>query len=405
MKNPSRRDLLKSAAAAPFAIGSAGALRWLPGGDDRCLVVLELEGGNDGLNTLIPVDFDAYARARPDIGEVRKGAHRLGDGYALHPGMSAMARLVKEGTCTVIHGVGYPDPDRSHFRSRDIWHTADPGFTRREAGTSGWLGRAADLLADRGAAVPGLSVGSLGLPLALRSKRVVVPSLERIEDYQVLVDPAGGKEAVRRDAIVSLIEGGNRSGSGLDRFLKDVARSAVDGAERMREALHRYSPKAKYPATSLGRRLQLLARELVSGFGTRLFHLGFGGFDTHARQQPTHTALLSLLSNAVAAFVADLQGHGLLDRTIILIHSEFGRRVAQNKSMGTDHGAAAPVFMLGGGVDPGLSGKPPSLMDLLDGDLRPTCDFRELYGASLRRLGIDEKPVLGRAWKGLDPFS
>ena len=372
---------------------------------DPVLVVVQLSGGNDYLNTVVPYQDPNYYDNRQTLHFPEEELHKLDDELAFNPSMGPMKEIYDRGDMAIVHGVGWEKSTRSHFRAMDIWHTADPGFTRREAGTSGWLGRAADLLADRGAAVPGLSVGSLGLPLALRSKRVVVPSLERIEDYQVLVDPAGGKEAVRRDAIVSLIEGGNRSGSGLDRFLKDVARSAVDGAERMREALHRYSPKAKYPATSLGRRLQLLARVLVSGFGTRLFHLGFGGFDTHARQQPTHTALLSLLSNAVAAFVADLQGHGLLDRTIILIHSEFGRRVAQNKSMGTDHGAAAPVFMLGGGVDPGLSGKPPSLMDLLDGDLRPTCDFRELYGASLRRLGIDEKPVLGRAWKGLDPFS
>jgi uncharacterized protein (DUF1501 family) len=400
-----RRDLLRRAAAVPLA-GAAGGLRWLPGGDDAALVVLELEGGNDGLNTVIPLDDARWAAARPQLAQVRNGAHALGGGFALHPALAALARRCRDGQAAIVHGAGYPGPDRSHFRSRDIWHVADPAHVAATAATTGWLGRAADWLAARGAAVPGLGVGSDQLPLVLQGRSVVVPVLQRLQDYQLLTDAAEGKGALRREAVLEVVAGARPpAGDALGAFLAEVAATAVAGAERLRERLAAYRPRAQYPDTELGRKLALLARVLVSGFGTRLAHVTLGGFDTHARQLPAHDALLRQLDGALGALLGDLDAHGALGRTVVLVHSEFGRRVAQNKSQGTDHGAAAPVFVCGGGVKPGCHGRAPDLGDLDQGDLRATCDFRALYAALLRRLRVDEVAVLGARHDGVDLFA
>lgn len=191
-----RRDLLKSLVLGPWFARSGLAGRWLPDGDAHSVIVLELEGGNDGLATLVPVDDPALPRVRKTLAEVRKGALAVAPGFALHPALAGVHRLVTRGQAAFVHAVGYPRPDRSHFRSRDVWHSADPALVKVAATTTGWLGRAADLLAERGAAVPALAVGGLGVPLVLRGARVVVPSLDRVEDYQVVVDPSGDRKSV-----------------------------------------------------------------------------------------------------------------------------------------------------------------------------------------------------------------
>jgi uncharacterized protein (DUF1501 family) len=174
-----------------------------------------------------------------------------------------------------------------------------------------------------------------------------------------------------------------------------VAKSAVDNAEALRTSLSGYRAAAEYPKTGLGRRLQLLARILISGFGTRLFHVNFAGFDTHASQLASHAVLLKQFSDAVTALVRDLKGHGKLDQVLVMVQSEFGRRVQQNKSRGTDHGKAGPMFFFGGGVRPGLHGQHPSLVKLDDGDLVHTVDFRALHGRALQFLGLDPQPLIG----------
>lgn len=395
-----RRQLLQAAAVAPLA----GSLRWLPGGDARSVVVIELEGGNDGLNMLIPLDDAAYAAARPTLSAVRNDALPLGDGHGLHAALRGVHELLQGGFGAVVHGVGYPTPDRSHFRSRDIWHTADVGYVVRTARSTGWLGRAADALAAAGAALPAMSVGSSGVPLMLAGQHVVVPSLERLEDCQLLVDPSGGAEDLRRQSVLELLATPVRDTDGTRSFLREVARSAADSAERLRVALATYAPKADYPDGELARSMQLLSRILVSGFGTRLLHLSFGGFDTHARQLPAHDGLLRTVSSALTALVQDLRAHGALGDVTILVHSEFGRRLAENNSRGTDHGAAAPVLVFGEGLAGKQIGTPPDLNDLQDGDPRATCDFRAVYAAILRRLRIDDRAVLGGGFDGVSLF-
>lgn len=385
-----RRSFLRAAAALPW-LGPAAAAAWLPRGDDRLLLVLELQGGNDGLNTVIPVDDPRYARARPNLQAVRRGARPLGDGTSLHAALPNLHRRLTSGGGAVVHSVGCASPDRSHFRSRDIWHTADPTHQRVESATTGWLGRAADLLAQAGAGVPAAALGGLQLPLLLKSRTVTVPCLERLEDFQWLqarraapVDPASPLRAVLEVP----------TGEPLAQFVANTARAGARLAEDLAQALQRYRPGADYPESPLARDLQLAARLAIAGFGTRLLHLGLSGFDTHARQLPTHAALLQQLDQALEAFLADLHAHGQQDRVLVVVHSEFGRRLAENGSLGTDHGAAAPVFAFGTGLAQGPVGAPPDLEHLDDGDVVAKVDFRSVYRDALDWLGVAAGHVL-----------
>lgn len=405
-----RRRFLGAAAAAPVVLPSATGLRWLPAGDDDVLIVIELAGGNDGLATLIPVDDERLARLRPTLSGVRGGAIAVADGFALHPSMREVAELFERSECCAVHGVGYEPPDRSHFRSRDVWYTADPTLGAVVGATTGWLGRAADLLAARGAAVPALAIGALDVPLALRGTRVVAPALHRLEDYRLVVDAPGAERGPRREALGRLVRdsGGTSTAAssaadgGLAAYLGTVAESALDSEARLARALSRYTPRAEFPEGSLGEHLQLVSRVVVSGFGTRLFHVALSGFDTHARQAPAHAGLLRQMSRALGALIADLRAHGALERVAVLVYSEFGRRVAENRSQGTDHGAAAPVLVIGSGVRGCLHGTPPDVDDLVDGDVRPTTDFRRVYATLLERIGVPSIDVLGA---GIEPLA
>lgn len=395
-----RRSFLLGASALPLALGRGHGI-CVPRGDDRVLIVLELAGGNDGLATVIPVDDPRYATLRPKLQVVRQGARPLGDGTSLHQALEKMHRRFCAGEAAVVHGVGYPNPDRSHFRSRDIWQTADPSHVRVQHGTTGWLGRAADLLAADSSGMPAAAIGALEVPLVLRATRATVPSLRRLEDFQWLGAAANAPIAARdaaRDVVAKALAA---SGEDMRSYAAATAQVAVRLADDLGSALARYRPRADYPDTDLGRELQLAARVAIAGFGTRLLHLSFGGFDTHARQLPTHRSLLMQLDAAIDAVCADLAGHGRARRTLLLVHSEFGRRAAENASQGTDHGAAAPVFALLGDVVGGPHGQVPDLQKLMDGDVTASCDFRSVYHDALRWMGIDARAVLGAAFPSL----
>ncbi len=394
--NIDRRTFLRGAALAPLALSAGRGGWWLPAGDERCLLVLELVGGNDGLNTVIPVDDAGYARLRPKLGSVRRGALALGDGTSLHPALARVHGHLVAGRGAVVHGVGYEPPDRSHFRSRDIWHVGDPAHQQVGATTTGWLGRAAEqLVAAAGGAgngLPAVAIGGLEVPLLLHSRRVAAPSLVRVEDFQWLSPSGNGPIAAAAPSRHVVGSGG--AGELLD-AVRQAQTAGVALADGLTAALSRYVPKADYPDDDLGRQLQLIARLLIAGVGTRLLHAAFGGFDTHARQLPTHAGLLRQLDAGLGALLDDLAGHGCLDRVTVLVHSEFGRRAAENASQGTDHGAAGPVFVLGGGVSAGPFGQRPDLALQVDGDVPPTCDFRRVYAELLRRLVVPVEPVLG----------
>lgn len=385
-----RRDFLLASGAMALGAGSVRA-NLVPGGPDRILVLLELAGGNDGLNTVVPTKDDTYFRARPQLA-VRSGTHAIGKDLGLHPSMGKLHELFDEGDLAVVPGVGYPKPNRSHFRSMDIWQSARPDLERP---IHGWLGLAADQLARAGAEVPAMAVGSSKLPLCLGGKRVVVPALASLRDYQVFRDArAGGRNRGRLSTLADVVKDG-RGDDPIDKLLKQTARQAYSGAEQLKKAAEAYRPRVGFPRDPLGRRFELVARALSSPLGTRIVHVRQTGYDTHAGQGRTHGTLLQRWSDAVAAFANEMRARKLWDKTLVFAFSEFGRRLAENRSRGTDHGAAGPVFFAGGAVNGGLHGSMPSLTELDEGDLRFTTDFRSLYATVLEEwLGVKAKPIL-----------
>ncbi len=337
----------------------------------RTLVVIQLTGGNDGLNTVIPFGQDAYYRLRPNLSLPPGAIHRLEDGIGLHPALGRLHQVYQEGHLAIVQGVGYPGADRSHFRSMEIWHTADPDHP---AGETGWLGRMADTLGERyPGSMPALVIDPGDLPLSMRGERVLPPTLRDPRGFHLA--ETSPRFARLRD---SLLAEEASSLQGNLAFLDTVARTTYDAARRM-QAIATSDSGGDYPATGLGRRLRLVSQLIRGGFGTRIFHLSLTGFDTHSHQGAQHRALLAQLGDALAAFQHDLEAGGVAEGVLTLVFSEFGRRVAENASKGTDHGQGAPLFLMGAAVAGGLHGPMPDLDDLVEGDIPGRVDFRGVY--------------------------
>ena len=369
--------------------------------DGRILVLVQLAGGNDGLNTVVPFADDEYRKRRPSLALDRNAVHKLNDTLGLHPQMEGFKELHDDGALAVVQGVGYPKPNRSHFRSMDIWHSARPDIEHKR---DGWMGRSMDAAAPRLAGtVPGLALGTARLPLALVSTRVTVPTVRSLEDYQLqLGDDTPANRQLRRRLMRELA--GNPPSSETDlNFLRRTAGTALDTAEKMRAVAKGYKPAAEYPENGLGQRLKTVAKLIAADLGARVYFVSLDGFDTHSEQAGAHAALVGELSTAVSAFAKDLKGHGMDKRVLTTTFSEFGRRVKENGSLGTDHGAAAPLFLIGGAVKAGIHGKHPSLTDLDQGDLKHHTDFRRVYATLLERwLGWPAKEAVGEGFAPLD---
>jgi uncharacterized protein (DUF1501 family) len=374
-------DGLRVSAAVPL-LSLSGRAHGAPDPSERVLVVLQLSGGNDGLNTVVPHRQDAYYRMRPTLGQSRGSLHALDDDHGLHQELRGLGELFGEGRVAVVQGVGYPNADRSHFRSMEIWHTADP---ENPPGETGWLGRMADQIAStEPGRLAALHVGSGVLPLALHAKGSFAPSVKSEAGFRLrgrdLAAFARGRERILAGATTN---------DDLA-FLRRAADTSYRAAERMAAASER-AAQVEYPGHALARRLRLVARLVAGDFGTRLFQVELGGFDTHARQAPAHAGLLQELSASLTAFQRDLEASGVADRVVTLVFSEFGRRAAENASRGTDHGAGAPAFLVGAPVNGGMHGTPPDLERLESGDVPYSTDFRSLY------------TELERDWMGLTP--
>jgi len=380
-----RGTLAASAAAAALPSLFARAV-WAGGDGERVLVLVQLDGGNDGLNTVVPYADDLYHRARPGIGIAAAQAVKLDGQVGLHPNLDRLRPAWEGGGIAILQGIGYPGPNRSHFTSTDIWNT---GSVTPPARWNGWVGRTLDCCAQGD--IPGLQLDGGPLSLALVGERVVVPSISDAARFQV----RGGdraKELLRRLAERP------REGATLDHVRRSAAQS-YSTAERIERALAGGSGADAYPQSDLARRLWQIARMVEAKTPARVYAVRLGGFDTHSRQRAAHDQLMRTLGDALGAFHADLRGAGLLDRVLVLTYSEFGRRVGENRSLGTDHGAAAPMLALGGGVKGGVHGAHPSLSDLDDGDLKFHTDFRQVYATVLERwLGVAAAPVLGGAY-------
>ena len=369
--------------------------------EGRILVLVQLAGGNDGLNTVIPHGDPEYAKARPGIGIGKQAVLRIDDYHGLHPQMTGFKELYDEGLLAVIQGVGYPNPNRSHFRSTDIWHSARPNSDVTE---NGWIGRALDLTAERHVGkVPALAFGTDRLPLALVSSKLNVPTVRSLAEYQLQLGagPAADRK-LRGNLIRDLADQRGPAGSDLD-FLRQTTLTAVSTAKRLKEVTASYKPAAEYPANGLAGKLKIVAQLIAGELGTRIFFVSLGGFDTHSDQSGAHQGLLAELSSAVRAFYLDLKGHKLADRVLLATYSEFGRRVKENGSLGTDHGAASQMFVVSPTGKGGLHGKHPSLTDLSQGDLTFHTDFRSVYATILDEwLELPGKAVLGREFPKVD---
>jgi uncharacterized protein (DUF1501 family) len=356
------------------------------------LVVVTLYGGNDGLNTVIPASDHAYQDARPELAYKPEEVLDLGDGLGLNPGMKGLKSLWDEQRLAIVRGIGYPKPDHSHFRSMAIWQTAAPETASR----TGWLGRWLDATGDdplRAVSVepvlPPLLAGDKTAGASLPVTGLKLPTGDLGAAFAALGQAQQGELAWQARAARSLTD--------LQNAVKVLGGAAHEAQQQ--EQQHdptRDKGSSAGAAGALNAQLDLVAGLIEAGVPTRAYSVSLGGFDTHADERGTQQRLLTELDGALAPFVERMRKSDRGKQVVVLVYSEFGRRVHANGSQGTDHGTAGPLFLLGDGVKGGFYGEQPSLTDLDNGDLKETTDFRDVYGTLLERvLGTDASKVLG----------
>jgi uncharacterized protein (DUF1501 family) len=383
-------------ASAAFPVGKAGA-------KDTVLVVVQLTGGNDGLNTVIPFKNPDYFKLRPTIAVPKDQVKGIGGDLGFHPAMDGLAGLFNdEQAVCVVQGVGYPNPSQSHFRSMDVWHAASTAETL----TEGWIGKAL-----KAKPVPAfhLAAGNEASPLALGGAPARVPSIATLDDFQLKTASSGGADAMAQKGTITDLAKPNAAGSpGLLDFVSRTQTTTYASSDRLQQIGKSHQPKVPYPETGLATRLKLAAQLIDAGIGARVFYVSLDGFDTHAGQggaTGAHANLLTQLSGAIAAFYRDLAARGHKDRVCVMTFSEFGRRGYENGSKGTDHGSGAPMLLVGGRVKAGVQGEHPSLTKMEEGNLTHSTDFRRVYAAVLKDwLGVDPKAVLGDEFQPLGVF-
>lgn len=376
---------LAMGAALPMAFRRA-AMATEQSKRETVLVVIELTGGNDGLNTVVPFRDPIYKLARPNLKLSPGRVLKIDEALGFHSSLAGFSELLEDSQLAIVQGVGYPNPNRSHFESMDIWHKA----TREKSERFGWLGRTTSL-AD--AKLSSMSVGAGESPLALFSPAGPATSVRSLDSYRLktgedrrkMMEKFANRKPATSDGLLSLIQNSTASAYQTARRLEDVAKGAKP---------------TDYPQTNLGKRLQLVGQLIAAELPERIYYVSHGGFDTHASQLDIHGRLLKELGDAVRAFQTDLKEQGQADRVVTMTFSEFGRRVKENGSGGTDHGVASQMFFVGPKVKSGVIGEHPRLDDLTDGDLKHHTDFRSVYSTVLDRwLGVDAEAVLGRAYE------
>ncbi len=396
----SRRDAIKR--GGMIAVGLV-APRWLStiaqadmvnlgkGGKlakDTVLVVCQLSGGNDGLNTIVPYANKLYYQMRPTLGIPETQVVKLNDQMGLHPGLAPIGELYKKGQVAIVQNVGYPQANRSHFKSMDIWQSASPDGKMRY----GWIGRHMDTVS---AANPVYALGlSTEKPLALAGKTASVPCFASLADIQNMIGDPDTERMLRE------IQGMDAKAGSLEAVVQKANRTALDAMDVLASQLSKYTPKETYGNDPFGNGFKQISQLIATSPQTRIVYFSTGGFDTHARQAENHTKLLTNFGNAVGAFQKEMEACGKADKVIVLVFSEFGRRVVENGSQGTDHGAAGPMLLIGKNVKGGLHGSNPNLQELVNGDLKFETDFRSVYAATLDQwIGGDSGVVLGQKFQ------
>ncbi len=404
-----RRTLLKNGAAV-VAVGLAvppwlSKMVWADNGaalnfhkdvpDDRILVVVQLTGGNDGLNTVIPYSDMNYHVNRPNIGVADSQVLHLTDSIGLNPAMTGMKELWDNKQLAIVQGVGYPNPNRSHFRSMEIWQTAEP----ETMATEGWIGKYLDAIRDgRASALTGINIGTEADP-ALASAHAAVPTIQGLANFGVIYPSTPDGDA-RQAVLRQLQTADSRSPYGA--FLQQTGEELYDSVDKVRIATAAYHSNVTYGGDSFGKGMQEIATLISADMGTKVFYISFSGFDTHTNQVRRQPQLLAQLSDGINSFMKDMAGMGKQDKVMVMCFSEFGRRVHENAGGGTDHGTASEMFIVGSGVQSGLYGTYPSLTDLDQGDLKFSTDFRSVYATVLDRwMGADSERVLGQRFNNL----
>jgi uncharacterized protein (DUF1501 family) len=368
---------------------------------DPVLAVLQLSGGNDALNTIIPYSNPLYADNRPSVRVSEDQVLPINDQIAFNPAMAPIKELYDQGKVAIIQGVGYPNPNRSHFRSMDIWHTCEP----ETVGNEGWLGRAIRDLDPTGENVlTGVNFGR-GLPRSLAAPGVPVASVGNLETYGVLTGIEDDQREEALDIFSRMYSPAMGRGQVMD-YLSHTGMDALKGADILSTAPEKYSSTVEYGGNSVAQYMRNIAQTHIAGFGTRFLYTTapYNSFDTHAGQMVGHSRLWSEVSAAVRDFQSDLEENDAADNMTLLVFTEFGRRVHDNGS-GTDHGSGGVAFVIGNNVKGGLYGEYPSLDEskLLEGDLHFNNDFRGLYSTLLENwLGIDAKTIVGGNFEKMD---
>ncbi|MCS6884190.1 MAG: DUF1501 domain-containing protein [Acidobacteriota bacterium] len=403
----SRRDFLK---ATISALSLPLAMKHLPESvlgqtPDRILVVVEMMGGNDGLNTCVPYTDKLYYEYRPSLAIPEAQLLKISDRIGLHPALAKFKERFDKGNVAILQDVGYPEPDLSHFRSRSIFHRADP-TTQEYFEQPGWLGKYADI--KLAATNNPLSVVNLGdgknsqsAPSSLLGEKFIPSTINSFELYQFQTD---SKYPADRNNKLSAFKKTNFVTNDAEfSFIAETGVDAVESAERLQAGIKKYTPQIEYPNDSLGTQLQMAAKIIAGELGTQIIYTSYGGFDTHANQKQEHHQLLESFSLSVDAFFRDLERLGKADRVLLMSFSEFGRRPRENGSQGTDHGTAGPMFVIGNSVKGGLYGKLPNLAQLdRVGNLQYSIDFRAVYATVLRDwLQVDPTAVLGAQFENL----
>ncbi len=370
---------------------------------DRNLVIVQMSGGNDYLNTLVPYDNGLYYDSRPEIAIDPDSVIKIDDRVGFRPGLEPIKRLWDEGKVAIINGIGYPNPNRSHFRSMDVWHTA----LAEEVGTEGWLGRAIRDIDPNGENVlAGVNFGR-GLPRAMGCPGVPVASVGNLETYGLFPDMQD--QALREYALETFgkMYGGAEGKDAVMGFLGQTGLDALRGADILRTAPGKYESTVEYAANPMAQSLKSAAQVMFADFGTRVYFTQHGSFDTHSGELFKHEMLWNEVAPAVGDFYDDLVEHGRNEDTVMFLYSEFGRRIKDNGS-GTDHGSGGMAMLIGDSVKGGMYGEYPSLADddQLEGDLHYNNDFRSTYTSVLEQwLSLDAAPIVNGRYEAFDLFA
>jgi uncharacterized protein (DUF1501 family) len=369
---------------------------------DPVVVVLQLSGANDYLNSIIPYTNPLYKDNRPRVGVSEDEVLPINDELAFHPNMATLKNFYDEGKLAIIHGIGYENSPRSHFRSMDIWHTCEPDIV----GTEGWVGRVIRDLDPKGENVlKGVNFG-MGLPRAMAVRGVPVTSVSDLESYGVLSGVPSMAEQEKSQVLerfARMYAPAVGTGQVMD-YLSQTGQDVLKGADILKSAPQKYASTVEYPDTPIGKNLRNVAQTYLADLGTQMFYTAHGSFDTHYSQIPAFNKLWIDTSAAIESFFADLREHNAGDNLIMMLFTEFGRRVRDNGS-GTDHGAGGAAFVIGDRVKGGMYSEYPSLKaeDLVQGDLEPNYDFRGFYSTVIEKwLGLDPVPIVNGTFEQLD---